>query len=311
MKKVLITGGAGYIGSVLTEVLLKKGYSVTVIDIFMENVSSLSHAACNPNFSAVRADVLDFQKIEDFVKHADVIIPLAALVGAPICARHSAIAELLNYKAVKEIVDNVSDRQLLLYPNTNSGYGVMLEGQDYCTEESPLNPISVYGETKVRAEADVINRNGIAFRLATVFGSSYRMRIDLLVNDFVWRAHKDGSIVLFESHFRRNFVHVRDVAKAFVHAIENEDKMRGNVYNLGLSSANLTKLQLCNEIKQFYPNLTLIEAEIGEDPDKRDYLVSNEKLEKTGWMPDFSIQDGVRELQQYYNTFKPNVAGNV
>lgn len=311
MKNILITGGAGYIGSILTEMLLQKGYAVTVIDTFMENVSSLSHAACNPNFSAIRADVLDFANIKKYVECADVIIPLAALVGAPICARHATIAELLNYNAVKQIVDTVSDQQLLIYPNTNSGYGIMLDGHDYCTEESPLNPISIYGETKVRAEADVLNKNGVAFRLATVFGSSYRMRIDLLVNDFVWRAHKDGSVVLFESHFRRNFIHVRDVAKAFIHAIENKEQMRGNVYNLGLSSANLTKLQLCNEIKEFYPNLTIIEAEIGEDPDKRDYLVSNDKLEKTGWMPDYSIKDGVRELQQYYNTFKPNVAGNV
>lgn len=311
MKNILITGGAGYIGSVLTEVLLQRGFSVTVIDTFMENVSSLSHAVSNPKFRAIRADVLDFENIKDYIKSSDVIIPLAALVGAPICARHSTIAELLNYDAVKKIADIVTPEQLLIYPNTNSGYGVMLDGEAFCTEESPLNPISIYGETKVRAERDVLEKNGVAFRLATVFGSSYRMRIDLLVNDFVWRAHKDGSIVLFESHFRRNFIHVRDVAKAFLHAIENHSSMRGNVYNLGLSSANLTKLQLCNQIKEFYPSLTVIEAEIGEDPDKRDYLVSNEKLEKTGWKPDFSISDGIRELQQFYNTFKPNVAGNV
>lgn len=311
MKNILITGGAGYIGSILTETLLQSGYSVTVIDTFMENVSSLSHAASNPNFRAVRADVLDLSNIEEYVRNADVIIPLAALVGAPICARHATLAEMLNYQSVKDISDIVTASQLLIYPNTNSGYGVMDEGQEYCTEESPLNPISIYGETKVRAERDVIGTNGIAFRLATVFGSSYRMRIDLLVNDFVWRAHKDGSIVLFESHFRRNFIHVRDVAHAFVHAIENNEAMRGNVYNLGLSSANLSKLELCEEIQKYYPKLTIIEAEIGEDPDKRDYLVSNEKLEKTGWKPQHTIKDGIKELQQYYNTFKPNVAGNV
>ena len=311
MKQVLITGGGGYIGSVLTEVLLKRGHAVTVIDTFMENVSSLSFAPHYENFRAIRADVLDFVAIEKHVTDAQIIIPLAALVGAPICARHATIAEMLNYGAVKQIIETVTAEQLVIYPNTNSGYGIMEDGEEFCTEESPLNPISIYGETKVRAEADVISKNGIAFRLATVFGSSYRMRIDLLVNDFVWRAHKDGSIVLFESHFRRNFIHVRDVAKAFVHAIDNASKMRGEVYNLGLSSANFTKMQLCEEIKTFYPGLSVIEAAIGEDPDKRDYLVSNKKLENTGWVADHLISDGIRELQKYYNTFKPNIAGNV
>ena len=311
MKNVLITGGAGYIGSVLTETLLKVGYNVHVVDTFLENNSSLCHAATYEGFDCTRADVIDFDSIKNLVEKADVIIPLAALVGAPICSRHATIAEMLNYEAVKNIANMVTDEQLLIYPNTNSGYGVMDDGSDFCTEDSPLNPISIYGDTKVRAEDSVINKNGIAFRLATVFGSSYRMRIDLMVNDFVWRAHKDNSIVLFESHFRRNFIHIRDVCGAFLHGIKNMETMRGNVYNLGLSSANLTKLELCEKIKLYFPNLSIIQAEIGEDPDKRDYLVSNQKLERTGWKPAYSLDDGIIELKKYYRTFKPNVAGNV
>ena len=231
MKNILITGGAGYIGSVLTETLLQLGHKVHVVDAFLESHSSLAFAANFDGFDCTRADVIDFHTIENLVKKADVIIPLAALVGAPICSRHATIAEMLNFQSIKNIADYISDDQLLIYPNTNSGYGVMEDGSEFCTEESPLNPISIYGDTKVRAENSVIQRNGIAFRLATVFGSSYRMRIDLMVNDFVWRAHKDNSIVLFESHFRRNFIHVRDVCGAFVHAIDNQDTMRGEIFN--------------------------------------------------------------------------------
>lgn len=311
LRNILITGGAGYIGSILTETLLSKNYNVHVIDTFTENNSSLTFAATYGGFDCTRADVIDFDGIRNLVERSDVIIPLAALVGAPICARHATLAELVNYQSVKNIADIVTDDQLLIYPNTNSGYGVMDSNSQYCTEDSPLHPISIYGETKVRAEQSVIEKNGIAFRLATVFGSSYRMRIDLMVNDFVWRAYKDNSIVLFESHFRRNFIHVRDVCAAFVHGIENHDKMRGNVYNVGLSTANLTKLELCEKIKLYFPSLAIILAEIGEDPDKRDYLVSNEKLESTGWKPSYSLDDGISELKKFYRTFKPNVAGNV
>ncbi len=311
MNQVLITGGAGYIGSVLTEMLLLKGFKVHVVDTFMENNSSLAYAAQHPEFSCSRADVVDFAGIKSLVEKADIIIPLAALVGAPICSRHATMAELINYQAVKNIADIVRKDQLLIYPNTNSGYGVMKDEFQFCTEESPLNPISIYGDTKVRAENCVIEKNGIAFRLATVFGSSYRMRLDLMVNDFVWRAYKDNSIVLFQSHFRRNFIHVRDVCNAFIHGIKHKDKMGGNIFNLGLSTANLTKYELCKKIKNYFPSLNIIKAEIGEDPDKRDYLVSNEKLESTGWKPAYDLDFGIRELQNFYCTFKPNVAGNV
>lgn len=308
--KVLVIGGAGYIGSVLTEELLKKNYAVKVLDLFDKVESSMSYAAQYADFEAVRADVLDIDEIKPHLHDVDVIIPLAALVGAPICARHPTIAEMLNYDSVKNLCENAPSDTLLIYPNTNSGYGIMNDGEDICTEESPLNPISIYGETKVRAEQQVVMRNGIAFRLATVFGSSYRMRLDLMVNEFVYRAFKDGCIVLYEGHFRRNFIHVRDVAGAFIHAIENNSTMKGEVYNLGLSSANLTKIELCEKIKDIFPSFNIIEADIGEDPDKRDYLVSNAKLEATGWSPDYNLDMGIRELANYYKTFKAMNYGN-
>lgn len=310
MTKVLITGGGGYIGSILTEFLLKKGYEVRVLDIFKESVSSLGSAVIFPKFSCEIIDTLNTEKVISEVKKHDIIIPLAALVGAPICAQNPKLAKLVNFEAIREICKEVSKDQLLLYPNTNSGYGIMEKGESVCREESALNPISVYGKTKVQAEELVLKNNGIAFRLATVFGSSFRMRTDLMVNEFVYRAHKDRSIVIFEGHFRRNFIHVRDVAYAFIHGIENCEKMRGEVYNMGLSSANLTKIELCSKIKQFYPDFEIIEAEIGEDPDKRDYLVSNEKLENTGWSAKYSLEDGIKELKSFYRTFRPTVTSN-
>lgn len=311
MKKILITGGAGYIGSVLTEILLVRGYQVTVADLFDQLESSLSFAAQFDTFQAVRLDVLNTEQLIELVSKFDVVIPLAALVGAPICARHATLAELVNYKSISEICKAIRPEQLIIYPNTNSGYGVMEDGQEFCTEDSTLNPISVYGETKVRAEREVLGSNGIAFRLATVFGSSYRMRTDLMVNEFVYKALIDRSIVLFESHFRRNFIHVRDVCLAFVHAIENSNTMRGEVYNLGLSSANYTKKQLCIKIKEQINNFAIIENEISSDPDKRDYLVSNEKLENTGWQPQHSLESGIKELITFYQTFSPVKTSNV
>ncbi len=309
--QVVITGGAGYIGSVLTEELLNKGYAVTVLDLFDKTDSSMTYAAKHVDFNAERVDILDTQAIQAHVRKADIIIPLAALVGAPLCERHKRMAEMVNYESVNNICDLAPKNSLVIYPNTNSGYGIMGADEEMCTEESPLNPISIYGDTKVRAEKRVISGNGIAFRLATVFGSSYRMRLDLMVNEFVYRAFKDNCIVLFEGHFRRNFIHVRDVAGAFIHAIENHNKMRGQVYNLGLSEANLTKVELCKKIKEVFPSFCIIEADIGKDPDKRDYLVSNEKLERTGWKPKYSLEFGIKELANYYKTFKAMHYGNV
>jgi nucleoside-diphosphate-sugar epimerase len=311
MKKILITGGAGYIGSVLTELLLLEGYSVSVVDLFDKPESSLAYGGRFKNFRAIRMDVLDRENLIPIIEDHDVIIPLAALVGAPLCERHKTTAEMLNFQSVEFICKAVRSDQLVIYPNTNSGYGIMEGGAEFCTETSPLNPISIYGDTKVRAENSVIESNGIAFRLATVFGSSYRMRTDLMVNEFVYRALKDRVIVLFEANFRRNFIHVRDVCSAFIYAIENEGLMRSNVYNLGLSSANLTKKQLCEKIKLKIPNFAIIEHEISYDPDKRDYLVSNAKLEATGWSPKFTIDDGISELKNFYETFSPLSTSNV
>ena len=308
--KILVTGGAGYIGSVLTPTLLSLGHKVTVYDNFMHKQNSLLDCAYNSNFSVINGDICDYEKINPILKNFDIIIPLAALVGAPSCKRNPPLTDLINYQAYINLIDNVSEHQKIIFPNTNSGYGVA-EGDDFCTEDSPLNPISEYGITKCKIETELLKRkNTVAFRLATVFGSSPRMRMDLLVNDFVYRAYSDKFIVLFEEHFRRNYIHVRDVVKAFIQAIE-DDSMLGEAYNLGLSSANLTKRQLAEKIKEHLPNFFIHSAEIGEDPDKRDYLVSNEKLEKTGWSPDYSLDDGIDELIKTYSIIKPNIYANV
>ena len=310
-QKILITGGSGYIGSVLVEELLKRNFDVTVLDLFESTTSYLAFAFQHQNFKAARSDVLNTEELRQYVAEADVIIPLAALVGAPICALRPELAEHLNFRQISDICNCSSSNQLIIYPNTNSGYGLMDSEEEFCSETSKLNPISIYGETKVRAEDAIISANGIALRLATVFGVSYKMRTDLLVNDFVLRAYKDKSIVLFESHFRRNFIHVRDVARAFIHCIDNKDAMRGEIYNLGLSSANLTKLQLCNKIKELVPDLAILEAELHQDPDKRDYLVSNDKIEATGWSPKYNIEDGIKELLRYYRTVKIMASSNI
>lgn len=298
--KVLITGGAGYIGSVLTPMLLDKGYSVTVLDNLAFRQDSLLGVAHRENFDFVRGDARNRPLVEKLVPKFDVIIPLAAVVGAPACDRNPILAETLNLGAIKMLDGLRSKNQMVLYPDTNSGYGISATDGP-CTEDSPLNPISLYGRTKVDAERLLLERGGcIVFRLATVFGVSPRMRIDLLVNDFTWRALTDRVLVLFEAHFRRNYIHIRDVAATFAYGIEHYDALKDRPYNVGLSSANLTKLQLANKIKQHVPEVTIITSEIGSDPDKRDYLVSNARLEATGWMPAYSIDDGIRELLKAY-----------
>lgn len=293
---VLVTGGAGYIGSILVPALLQRGWQVTVVDTFGAGDTYLAPCCADPNFEPLRGDCRDMALMQPLLAKADVVMPLAALVGAPLCAQDPIGATTLNRDAVVDLMKRVSRQQRVIYPTSNSGYGVG-EANAYCTEESPLRPVSLYGRTKVEAEQAVLETGaGVTLRLATVFGMSPRMRLDLLVNDFTWRAVTDKAVVLFEPHFRRNYIHVRDVVKAFIHALDNFDRMRGEPYNVGLSEANLSKSQLCERIAREVPGFVYLEAPIGEDPDKRDYIVSNEKLEATGWRPDHGLDAGIREL---------------
>ena len=298
MEKVLITGGAGYLGSTLTEVLLSKGYAVTVLDNLIYKQLSLTSFCHHTNFNLVVGDVRDTKLLTSLVETHDIIIPLAAIVGMPACKKDPDLTVAVNYQQIKDIVEIVQPSQKLLVPNTNSQYG---SSETIITEESPFNPLSLYAKTKCDAEKRVLEwGNGISLRLATVFGVSYRQRMDLLVNDFVYRAFTDEFLVLFESHFLRNYVHVRDVSKAFIHLIENYDQCNNNAFNVGLTSANMSKLQLAQKIKEFVPNLVIIEEQFKEDFDKRNYVVSNEKLESTGWSCDFSLDRGVQELLSAY-----------
>ncbi len=300
---ILITGGAGYIGSVLVPTLLERGHNVTVIDTFARGTTELAACCRYETFHPVRGDARDTRLLDSLVPKADVLIPLAALVGAPLCKEDPIAAVSLNQNAVIAAVERLSQSQRVIYPTTNSGYGI---GQDgvACTEETPLNPISLYGTTKMAAEECVLGHGGISLRLATVFGMSPRMRLDLLVNDFTWRAVTDRAVVVFEGHFKRNYIHVRDVVKGFEHVLAQYESMRSNAYNLGLSSANLSKLELCERIKEQVPGFTFLEAQFGEDPDKRNYIVSNAKLERTGWSPEWSLQRGIAELVRGYTTLR-------
>lgn len=295
-KRILVTGGAGYIGSILVPELLRTGYKVTVLDNFMYRQNSLLECAANANFEVIRGDARDEGILKELLQKVDYIIPLAALVGAPLCNRDKIGAATINRDAVASIAKLASKDQRIIIPTTNSGYGIGQKGV-YCTEETPLNPITLYGKVKMEAEKIVLDRgNSISFRLATVFGISPRMRIDLLVNDFVYRAVKDKFVVVFEGHFKRNYIHVRDVARAFTHAMDNFDKMKNEPYNVGLSDANLSKFELCAKIKEQVPDFVYLESPIGEDPDKRDYIVSNKKIEKTGFKPIYSLEMGIGEL---------------
>jgi len=300
MYKVLVTGGAGYIGSVLVEALLERNYDVVVVDSLMYKQTSLTQYCHLPNFKFVKGDVRNWDMMKPLVDEADVILPLACIVGMPACKKYPELTLDTNQIAVEWLARNTRDDQKIIFPTTNSGYGI---GQDgiHCTEETPLKPISLYGITKVKAEEALLQKgNAITFRLATVFGMSPRMRLDLLVNDFTYKAFKDKYLVLFESHFKRNFIHIRDVIKAFLFAIDNFDKMKGQAYNVGLSTANISKKELCEAIKQFIPDFYIAESEINEDPDKRNYIVSNDKLEALGWLPEHSLEDGIEELLKAY-----------
>lgn len=309
--KVLVTGGAGYLGSILVPTLLEQGYEVTVVDSFLYGQTSLLDVCSNPSLAIVRGDVRDRSLMERLVPQHDVLIPLAALVGAPLCAKDPDAARGVNVGAVELLLSLRSKEQLVLYPNTNSGYGLGA-GEAFCTEDTPLKPISVYGRTKCQAEQLVLDAgNAITFRLATVFGVSPRMRLDLLVNDFTYRAVNDGFVVLFEAHFKRNYIHVRDVASAFVYGIEHVEAMRDRPYNLGLSEANLSKRELCERIQQQVPGFYIAEANVGEDPDKRNYVVSNARIEAAGFHPQHSLDDGIRELVKAYQVVKRSQYANV
>jgi nucleoside-diphosphate-sugar epimerase len=309
--KILITGGAGYIGSTMVPRLLEQGHEVTVLDTFERGTTELAAVCANENFTPIKGDARDTRLLDELVPQADVLIPLAALVGAPLCKLDPIAAKTLNQDAVVDLVKRTSKDQKVVFPVTNSGYGIGESGK-FCTEESPLNPISLYGVTKVEAEKAVLdNGNGVTLRLATVFGMAPRMRLDLLVNDFTWRAVTDRAVVIFEGHFKRNYIHVRDVVKGFEHAIANFDTMRGEAYNLGLSDANLSKIELCQKIQEHVPNFVYLEAPIGEDPDKRDYIVSNEKVEATGWRPDWSLDRGIAELLRGYKMIRNSRYSNV
>jgi nucleoside-diphosphate-sugar epimerase len=307
MANILITGGAGYIGSVLVPELLQDGHNVTVLDNFIFGQSSLNHVCYHPNFRVYRGDVRIEADMLPLMKDADIIIPLAAYVGAPFCDRDPIGATTTNKDAIFMMMKYLDKDQVVIMPTTNSAYGT----GDNCTEESPLNPISRYAIDKVEVEKVLMNHsNATSLRLATVFGMSPRMRIDLLVNDMTYRAVYDGFVVLFESHFKRNYIHVRDVVQAFKMAIAQET-MRGQIYNVGLSSANVSKRELCDIIKTYVPRFEIVEAEIGKDKDQRNYVVSNKKIELEGFEPNYNLSNGIQELLKGFTMIKNTKYGNV
>lgn len=308
---ILVTGGAGYLGSTLVPDLLNAGHRVTVLDNFMFKQTSLNHCCHHPNFSVTKGDIRQKTILSKAMKNADVVIPLAALVGAPLCNLDPIGATTINHDAIELMISMLSKEQIVLMPTTNSAYGTG-DKDNFCNEESELRPISQYAIEKVEIEKKLMEHpNSISFRLATVFGMSPRMRIDLLVNDFTYRAVNDGFVVLFESHFKRNYIHVRDVSRVFQHAINNHEKMKGEIYNVGLSEANVSKKELCENIQKQLPKFTYIDEQIGKDPDQRNYVVSNEKIEKTGFNPEFSLEMGISELIKGYTMIKNSRYGNV
>ncbi len=307
---ILVTGGAGYLGSIMVPELLALGHKVTVVDNFMYAQTSLNQLCSNPNFKVINGDVRSTSVITPLLKEADVVIPLAALVGAPLCNQDPIGAQTINHDAVILMLKNLSKSQLILMPTTNSAYGSG-DKNNFCSEESPLFPISKYAIDKVEVEKKLMEHpNAISFRLATVFGMSPRMRLDLLVNDFTYRAVKDKFVILFEGHFKRNYIHVRDVSRAFQHGILNFEKMKGQIYNVGLSSGNVSKYELCQLIKEFVPDFTFLEAPVGKDPDQRNYIVSNEKIESTGFKPIVDLRIGIQELIKGYVMLNNKKYGN-
>lgn len=296
MKNILVTGGAGYVGSVLVPVLLQNGHKVTVIDNFLYKQPSLASVVSNKNFSLVYGDVRDKELMSKHISGADIIIPLAAIVGAPACLKDPQMASSVNKDSMIWMFDKISSSQQILMPTTNSAYGSGDEN-NYCDEESKLNPLSLYAKDKVHVEKYLMEKeNATSFRLATVFGISPRMRLDLLVNNFVQRALTDRFVILFEGHFKRNYVHVKDVVDAFVFGVNNLDKVKGQIFNFGLSEANISKQQLCERIKNQLPDFTFQDAPLAKDPDQRNYIVSNKKIEAIGMKAKVTLDDGISEL---------------
>lgn len=299
-KRVLVTGGAGYLGCIVTEHLLRAGHQVTVVDSLMYGEAPLFHLCANADFEFVNGDARDERVVAPLVPEVDVIIPLAAIVGAPACDRDPQLATSINLEAIRLLNRLRSPEQLVVYPTTNSGYGTK-SGDVFCTEDTALEPISVYGTTKVEAEEELLNSsNAITLRLATVFGMSPRMRLDLLVNHFVYAAVTDGYLVMFEKDFKRNFVHIRDVADCFVYALENTERMVGRAFNVGLDAANISKEDLALKIQEYVPNFYIHHASVGSDPDKRNYIVSNQRLREAGFEARRSLDDGIQELIRGY-----------
>ena len=310
MKNILITGGGGYIGSMLSTELINLGYKVTVIDLLKYDKGSLDHLYFNKNFTFINEDVRNSKILKKHVKKNEFIIPLAALVGAPLCEKNKKDAISINLEAIKKILKSLKKKNKLIYLTTNSGYGIG-EKNKFCDEKSLLKPISLYGQTKCDAESEVMKfKNTISFRLATVFGASYRMRSDLLVNNFVQRAIDQNYIDVFEPQFRRNFIHIRDVVKGIVFSIKNFDKLKSEVFNLGLSSANITKIDLVKKIKKQIKTLKIKVVKNKSDPDKRDYFVSNRKIEKKGFVADISLDQGIKELIHVFRNNKSKIVNN-
>ena len=310
MKKILITGGAGYIGSMLSTELVNQGYKVTVLDLLKYNKNSLSHLYFHGNFKFIYGDARNKKIMKNLIRQNEFIIPLAGLVGAPLCDKFKKDAISTNFKAVKMIKELVNKKHKVIYMTTNSGYGIG-EKNKFCDENTPLKPISLYGKTKCDAETEMNKfKNSICFRLATVFGNSYRMRSDLLVNNFVFRAVKNKKLDIFEPYFRRNFIHVKDVVKGIIFSINNFKKLKSNIYNLGLSNANISKIMLAKKIKKQYPVTKIKIITNKKDPDKRDYFVSNKKIEKKGFKAKIRLENGIKELLIYFKNNSKKIINN-
>lgn len=311
MSNILVTGGAGYIGSTLVPDLLSKKHKVTVIDNFMYDQTSLATSIRDKNFEIILGDVRDESLMKKLVSKADIIIPLAAIVGAPACDKDPVTAQSINKDSILWLLKQVSKSQQVIMPTTNSAYGSG-DKNNFCDENSPLNPLSLYARDKVVVEKSLLEHgNSSSFRLATVFGISPRMRLDLLVNNFTLRAITDGFVIVFEGHFKRNYIHILDVVQAFNMAIDKKEQFKGEIFNVGLSQANISKIELCQEIKKIVPNFLFLEAPLGKDPDQRNYIVSNKKIEALGFSPAVSLQEGLNELVKGLKMFNHKPFTNV